>query len=224
MKKKLWNGVEIEILRRYYPDLITRAIADALGRTERQVYAKAKALGLKKSAEYLASPASGRLDGKRGESGRFRKGHTPANKGLRRPGWASGRMAETQFKPGRPATEARNYVPIGATRVTRDGILERKVTDDPSIVPARRWVPVTRLVWEAVHGPVPLKHVVRFLPGMATTVEEEITADRLECISLAENMRRNTLHRYPKEITDLIRARAVLNRRINNVEKHQPSA
>lgn len=223
MSRNRWTEVELTILRRYYPDYITRAIADALGRTERQVYSKAKALGLKKSEAYLASPQACRLrrGDNTGAATRFQKGHVPANKGTRRPGWAPGRMAETQFKPGRPAIEARNYVPIGSTRVTRDGILERKVTDDPSIVPARRWVPVTRLVWEAVHGPVPPKHVVRFLPGTATTIEAEITIDRLECISLAENMRRNTLHRYPKEIGDAIRARAVLNRRINHVEKHQ---
>lgn len=62
---------------------------------------------------------------------------------------------------------------------------------------------------------------MRFKPGMHTVVYGEITVDRLECITKGENMRRNTLHRYPKEIADVIRARAVLNRRINHVEKHQ---
>ena len=114
-----------------------------------------------------------------------------------------------------------NYVPIGSLRVTKYGSLERKVTDDPSLYPARRWRPVAHLVWEAEHGPIPSGHVVRFKPGMHTIEEAEITLDRLECITLAENMRRNTLHRYPTEIVDAIRARAVLNRRINRVQKHQ---
>ena len=222
MRKKPWTAPELELLRRYYPDHITRAIAQALRRSEQQVYHKAHSLGLKKSESFLASSASGRLDGKRGESGRFKKGLTPWNKG--KPGSTGNHpnSRRTQFKKGSMSGAAQhNYVPIGSTRISKDGILERKVTDDPSLYPARRWVPVARLVWEAAHGPIPPKHVVRFKPGMATNIEAEITVDRLECISFSENMRRNTLHRYPKEITDVIRARAVLNRRINHVEKHQ---
>lgn len=216
MTRRPWTDIEVTILRRFYPDHMTRAIADALGRTERQIYSKARALRLKKSPAYLASPQSGRTNGSRGGATRFKEGHTPWNKG--KSFRAGGRSTETQFKKGQMPS---NYVPIGSTRITREGQLKRKVTDDPNLYPARRWVPITRLVWEAAHGPIPPKHVVRFKPGMQTTVEDEITLDRIECISLAENMRRNSLHRYPKEIGDAIRARAVLNRRINHVEKHQ---
>lgn len=214
MTRRPWTDIEVTILRRFYPDHMTRAIADALGRTERQIYSKARALGLKKSPAYLASPKSGRTNGNRGGATRFKEGHTPWNKG--KSFRAGGRSTETQFKKGQMPS---NYVPIGSTRITRDGQLERKVTDDPNLYPARRWVPLTRLVWEAAHGPIPPKHVVRFKPGMQTTVEDEITLDRIECISLAENMRRNSLHRYPKEIAHAIQLRGALNRRINNVEK-----
>lgn len=224
MKRGPWSDIEVAILRKFYADSPTEPIAMALGRTREQVYAKASALGLAKSEEYLASPHACRLrrgDGV-GAAFRFQKGHVPANKGTRRPGWAPGRMAETQFKKGEMAGAAQhNYVPIGSKRISKDGYLERKMTDDPALVPARRWTAVHRLVWEAVHGPIPDKHVVRFKPGMSTAVEAEITVDKLECISLAENMRRNTIHRYPQEIKDAIRSVAVLNRRINNVEKHQ---
>lgn len=222
MKSNAWTAWELDTLAKLYPDHTAKEISSVLGRSVSSIYGKVKPLGLVKSAEFYASPKSGRTDGNRGKSARFPKGHVPANKGLRRPGYAPGRMAETQFKKGSMAGAAQhNYVPIGSLRLSKDGALEQKVTDDPHIYPARRWVPVARLVWEAAYGPVPPKHVVRFLPGMATNVAHEITVDRLECISLAENMRRNTLHRYPKEITDVIRARAVLNRRINHVEKHQ---
>lgn len=222
MSKKQWTDIEITILRRFYPDSITRAIADALGRTERQVYSKASVLGLKKSPEYLASPAASRL--RRGDNvgtaTRFEKGQTPWNKGKPHP--SRGRSAETQFKKGEMTGAAQhNYVPIGSLRVTKYGALERKVTDDPTLYPAKRWRPVAHLVWETAHGLIPPKHVVRFKPGMHTTAENEITIDRLECISFAENMRRNSLHRYPKKIADVIRARGALNRRINHVEKHQ---
>lgn len=224
MRGTLWTQIELTILHRYYPDHPTRAIAEALGRTDRQVYQKARSLGLKKSNAYLDSPHACRLrrGDNVGKAHRFEKGHVPANKGLRRPGWAPGRMAETQFKKGVMAGAAQhNYVPIGSLRVTKYGALERKVTDDPSIYPAKRWRPVAHLVWEAANGSIPDGHLVRFKPGMHTTVEGEITLDRLECIAYAENMRRNSLHRYPKEIALAIQLRGAFNRKIRNVEKHQ---
>lgn len=99
-----------------------------------------------------------------GRTGRFEKGRGSWNAGLK--GWlAGGRSVETQFKKGRPAHEARNYLPIGSTRITKDGYIERKVTDDPSLVPARRWKMEHRLVWEAEHGEIPPGHVVVFLDG-----------------------------------------------------------
>lgn len=54
---------------------------------------------------------------------------------------------------------------------------------------------------------------------MRTAVLDEITLDRVECISLAENMRRNSYHNYPKEIALAIQLRGVLNRKINHVIK-----
>lgn len=223
MTRRPWNDLEVALLRESYPDYMTESIAMVLGRSVGQVYRKAAALGLKKSAEHLASDAACRLrrGDEVGKAYRFKPGHEPANKGVK--GWqAGGRSRETQFKKGAMSGAAQhNYVPIGTLRVTKYGALERKVTDDPSLYPARRWRPVAHLVWEAANGPIPAGHIVRFLSGMHTTVEAEITVDRLECITLAENMRRNTLHRYPKEIGDAVRARAVLNRRINHAQKHQ---
>lgn len=124
----------------------------------------------------------------------------------------------TQFKPGRRPEEARNYRPIGSVRA-RGGYLERKVTDDTSVYPARRWVAVHRLVWESVNGPVPKGMIVVFRPGMATTDPDLITIDRVELISSAENMRRNTRHNLPPEINALIAVKARLTRVINERSK-----
>lgn len=216
-RRHVWSEGEIEALRRRYPHERTERIARDLGVAAHQVYAKAKKLGLKKTDAYLASPDACRL--RRGDNVgaayRFKKGQVPSNKGLRRPGWHRGRMRETQFKPGRPAHEARNYRPIGSTRIVY-GNLERKVTDDPALYPAKRWRPVHRMVWEAAHGPVPQGHVVVFRPGMHTTEEAEITIDRLELLTHAENMRRNSYHtRYPKEIGLAIQLRGQIVRQIN---------
>lgn len=123
-------------------------------------------------------------------------------------------MRETQFKPGRPANEAHNYRPIGSTRVL-NGVLERKVTDDPNLYPARRWVPVARLVWESERGPIPPGMAVAFRPGLQTIIESEITIDRLELATRADLMRRNTVHNLPKPLAQVVQLRGALIRQIN---------
>jgi hypothetical protein len=215
--KRPWTPWELETLAKLYPDHTAKALSLVLDRAISAIYGKAKQLGLAKSTEFYAGPNSGRTDGKRGRSARFHKGHVPANKGQRRPGYAPGRMAETQFKSGQ---DPHNTQVIGSYRFDKSGTLQRKINNN-SGSNSVRWRGVHELVWIEANGPVPPKHIVVFKPGMRTNALEEITLDKVECISLAENMRRNTLHRYPKEITDVIRARAVLNRRINHVEKHQ---
>ena len=219
-----WDAVEIAALREFFPHVPTRIIAAALGTTETAACRQARKLGLRKTARYLASPLACRLrrGGNIGAEYRFKKGQVPANKGLRRPGWAPGRMAETQFKKGRPASSARNYVPIGTEKVdTKRGVLVRKLTDDPSVVPVMRWKPVHVLVWEAARGRVPQGHIVIFRRGMKTFVADEITLDRLELVSLAENMRRNTVHNLPAPLPQLVQLRGVLNRKINRLEKER---
>lgn len=219
-----WTPAEDAILRRRYPDEQASAIAYDFGFRVSQVHQRAAKLGLHKSAAFMASDRSGRVQrGKqdpRMVAHQFKKGLVPHNKGLRRPGWYRGRMRETQFKKGRPACESANYQPIGTERVEpRDGYLIRKVTDDRSLVPARRWVAVHRLVWEAANGPIPKGHVVCFKPGTKTTVASEITIDKLEMITQAENMRRNTIHNLPKPLKEVVQLRGRLMRQIHKREK-----
>ena len=225
-RNESWTQLELAVIEKYYPDTPTKIIAKELGRTTQQIYRQANRLGIRKTKEYLASPHASRLrqGDQVGKDTQFKVGHTPRNKG--KPGISGHHpnTKRTQFKKGQMHGAAQhNYVPIGSTRVSRDGILEKKVTDNPNLYPAKRWVPVARLVWEQANGPVPPKHIVCFKPGMHTTEEPEITVDKLECITRAENMKRNTLHNYPKEIAHAIQLRGALNRRINRVQKHQRS-
>ena len=97
---------------------------------------------------------------KSGRTGQFCKGQR------RVPGSGAKGPNRTSFKKGTMAGAAQhNYVPIGTERVSKDGYRERKVTDDPNLVPARRWVGVHRLVWEQENGPIPDGHVIVFLDG-----------------------------------------------------------
>lgn len=216
-----WTEDELETLRINWADWPSSIIAHILKRSQQATATKAHLLGLRKAPDFGAKMERLKqlLDLPKGD--RFEKGQTPHNKGVRRPGWAPGRMAETQFKPGRAPEQARNYKPIGSLRISPDGYLERKVTDDRSIVPARRWVGVHRLVWEKAVGPIPSGHAVAFLPGRRTTVESEITLDRLELVSRRELMRRNTVHNYPPELVGLIRVKAGLVRKIRRREREE---
>lgn len=89
-------------------------------------------LGLAKSAAYLASPASGRTNGRQGIGTRFRKGHAPHNKGRPFPVAATNpNCRRTQFKKGeRRGVAVKLWKPIGTERISKDGYLERKVNND----------------------------------------------------------------------------------------------
>lgn len=211
---KSWTPEDIALLAREYPDTETAKIAASLGRTLVQVYRKARALGLKKSEQYLASPYACRL--RRGDNVgaayRFKKGGLSWNKGLQ--GWtAGGRSVETRFKPGH---KPKNWLPIGSTRLTKQGYLQRKLTDTG--YPPRDWKPVHVLLWVEHYGPIPPGYAVGFLTATRST----IAIDNLVLLSRADLMRRNTYHNnYPKEIGELIRIRGQITRQINKRTRNE---
>jgi hypothetical protein len=215
--RRPFSEVDLRMIREEYPNVSTELLAQALDRTVNAIYQKARDLGLFKSAEYLASPAACRM--RRGDAVgsayRFPKGHVPANKGLRRPGWSPGGMAKTQFKKGQmPHT----WVPVGSYRINGDRFVEVKFSDVPGPY-TNRWVPVHRQVWIEANGPIPAGHVVAFKPGRHTTDPALITIDALELLTLAENLKRNSLHRYPPEIVKVIQLRGAITRQINKRAK-----
>lgn len=221
---RFWTDVEVELLVRNYADSRTDDIATVLDRPLHQVYAKAKKLGLAKSQAYLDSPAACRLrrEGEVGKAYRFPKGIVPANKGLRRPGWSVGRMRETQFKAGtRAGTAGSNWKPIGAYRTDSDGMLLVKVSDVVAATWTVNWRYVHKQVWERTNGPIPEGYVLRFRDGMKTADPELLTVDRLELLTLAENLARN---RLPPELQKLSQLRGVLTRAINRKAKEAETA
>lgn len=214
--RHVWADAELQLLCDRYPHEKTEKVAAALGLKVAQVYRTAQRLGLKKTPEYLASPDACRLrlGGSVGAEYRFKPGQQVWNKGMK--GLCIG-GEQTQFKPG---NTPHNTMPIGSYRHDKDGTLQRKVSDVKGNN-SKRWRGVHELVWIEANGPVPPKHIVVFKPGMRTNVLDEITIDKVECITLAENMRRNTRHNLPKEINELVQLRAVLTRQINKRIKHE---
>lgn len=223
-KRRYWKPWEEQFLREHYADKHTHAIAVALDREPKQIHSKAIALGLHKSRELIAAMArdASRRPDHGGRAHQFAPGLTPWNKGATFV--AGGRSAETRFKPG---SKPHTWVPIGSYRIVinKNGgpQLERKVNDNPGPTSVR-WTPVHRLVWEAAHGPVPDGHIVVFKPGMRTTEPDEITVDRLECITRQQLMQRNTIHNLPPEFAEVARLKAVLHRAINTRNRKEGRA
>jgi hypothetical protein len=215
--RRHWTADEDELLRRQFADTPTHVIAAQLGRDVSGVFGRAYRLGLKKSPEYLASPLSGRTrPGSRiGGATRFQPGHVPANKGQRRPGWAVGRMAQTQFSAG---ALPHNTVPIGTETLRRDGYVWVKVTEDKT--PARRnWVSKHQHIYELAHGPIPAGHIVRFRDNDRTN----FALDNLECVSRKDHVITRGLHALPPELVQIHQLRGAIIRQIHRREPPAPA-
>lgn len=208
--KRLWSTADDALLRARYPHEATGPLAGELRRSLVATYQRAQTLGLEKTAAYLASPAACRLRREATPASvatRFKKGQVPANKGLRRPGWAPGRMRETQFTRGaRPHT----WVPIGTEVVDRDGYHKRKIADDRTRPPRFNWKFVHVLVWETAHGPIPAGHAVTFRNGD----KADVSLDNLTLITRVDLMKRNSVHNLPKELASTIQLLGALKRQI----------
>ena len=216
-----WKSADDAYIRQTYENTRTDDIAAHLGRTLKTVYNRARVLGLKKSAEFLSDPKSGRWLTKGTSNGaqfRFPKGHKPHNKGVRRPGYSPGRMAETQFrKGGRSGMAAKNYNPVGTINADTEGFLRIKVRDAVHGKEAtgfgntKVWPLLNRHVWEQANGPIPPKHIVGFKDGN----RQNCALENLYLMSMADNARRNSmLGRYPKELIQVIHLKGQLKRRV----------
>lgn len=205
-----WTEQQVEEIRRRYPHEKTDKIAADLGLPVARVYSKAAWMGLAKTPEYLASPDAQRLQrgDNVGAACRFQKGHVPANKGVK--GISYPGMEATQFKKGQ---HPHTWKPIGTERLSKEGYLQRKVTDTG--YPPRDWVGVHILLWRENHGEIPAGHKVVFKDRN----KQNIAIENLELLSNAEMMKRNSFHNYPKEVAQLIQLRGAVQRQINKRSK-----
>jgi hypothetical protein len=219
-----WSPADMQKLVDEYPHRRAADIARDLGVSISRVYAKASELGLHKSAEFMESDKCGRIQRGRTHPNmvatQFKKGNVPWTLGTKGIAGMHPNSRHTQFKKGEMSGSARaKYVPIGSYRISKDGYLEQKVTDDPNLVPARRWVGVHRLVWEAANGAIPRSHVVCFLPGRRTNVLDEITLDALELVHRGELARRNHPRARSPELAKLVQLKGAITKQVNRIAR-----
>lgn len=88
----------------------------------------------------------------------FKKGHVPANKGIKGVFNVGGN--ETSFKKGH---KPYNWREIGSERVDADGYTYVKVQDKGKW--NQRWKPKSQMVWEREKGPIPEGQFITYLDG-----------------------------------------------------------
>jgi len=218
MKRRRWTAEDVARLRAFFPNSSTRATARKLARTVTAVNGAAHNLGLKKSQTYLAGAFLKlvRRGLQAGARHRFPPGHVPANKGLRRPGYAPGRMAETQFKKGqRPHT----WLPVGTVQANSDGYLRRKITDGRGGIGAnsKDWEFVHRRVWEKAHGPIPKGHRLWW----KDRDHDNCALENLELLSDVEHMARTTIHNLHPDLKRAILMKGALTRKIREMQEEK---
>lgn len=201
-----------EIIRQRFPHEKTQGIADDLGLTYSQVANRAFSMGLKKTLEFKSSESSGRqnlING--GKKFRFTPGHTPSNKGKQMPTEVYDKVKATMFKPGnRPP----NWKPDGT-------IVERKDNGGKVYqyykVADSKWILYHNKIWIDANGPIPYKHIITFIDGNTRNCQLE----NLQCISMKDNVLRNSIQRFPEEIQQVIKLTSKLNKKINGKKQNK---
>ena len=185
-----WTVRQIAYLKRHYADTDTRTIMEKVKKSEKSVYQMAAKLELHKSKEYLAEIGRRSSQNPNCIACRFKKGHTPANKGKRdwqfRSPEAIARVTMTQFKPGH---QPHNTKSVGYERINDDGYIMIKVEEGKKMVLKHRWV------WEQAHGVIPRGYNIMFRDGNRLNC----SLDNLELVSRAEAARRQVDAETPEQ-------------------------
>jgi len=212
--RRPWSETEIETLRELYPDHTAKEITDVLNRSLSSIYGKADLLSISKSEQFNNSVLSGRLSRVTHNLAptQFKKGHKPFNKGKQLHEF----MSDEGIKSISKAWFTKGHLPHNTSS---DG--EIRIRCDKNNT-AYKYIRISRAVWKALHvynweavnGPVPEGFIVVFKSSDRMNCD----ISNLELITRAENMTRNTIHRYPAELKSTMKLLKKLTHQINGKE------
>lgn len=140
--------------------------------------------------------------------GCFKKGIVPHNKGKKMEEYCNPETIEairkTQFKKGNLPHNTKHD---GYIRFHKDksGIVYQYIR-----VEKAKFELLHRVIWQQHNGEIPKNHVVVFKDGNSLNCNIE----NLEMITMEENMKRNTIRRYPEELQTSLRLRSKLKKLI----------
>ena len=191
-----------------YPNHSSKYIAELLGVTISKVYNTAWGAKVKKSAEYMLTPESGRII-EPSVANQFKPGHTPHNKGKQLNAEIYEKVAPTMFKKG---NKPHNTKPNGTINIRADktGRLYQYIK-----IKDCQWELLQRHVWTQANGEIPSGSVIIFLDGNYLNCE----LTNLQVITRKENMARNTIQRYPAELQEVMKLTSKLKRKTNGKQQ-----
>ncbi|MEI8142856.1 MAG: HNH endonuclease signature motif containing protein [Chitinophagia bacterium] len=200
---------EDEIIKAEYLNIPVKALAAKIGRSHTFVITRLEKLGLEIPNEIIEQR---KLDSY------IKKGSVSFNKGLKQSDYMSTEMIEltkaTRFKKGQLPHNAVGFkdgdIVIRHSHINRNSPPYKWIR-----LSKRNWKMLHVYMWEQAYGPVPKGHIIVFKDKNTMNV----VLENFECITREENMRRNSLHRYPEEIKSSIRLIGVITRKINKDEK-----
>lgn len=211
MQKRNWTQQEEETLIRLYedPKVFSKDIAEMLGRTLRQIYNKARAMGLKAPIERIRMAGKIGTQHPKSIATRFHKGTPPPNKGKKVSPEVYEKISPTMFKKGHTPA---NHREVGSERINKDGYIEIKVAEP------KRWRLKHRIIWEQANGEIPKGYNVQF----KNHNPQDCRIENLYLICRAEQIAKENAYwaKYPKEIQEVIHLKGVVNRAIHKVEKN----
>lgn len=203
MKRRLFTKKEQDFIKKNYLTMPTKTLA-----------AKIKASGsmLRRYLERNNLIIPTELAQKRQRESGFKKGNIPFNKGLKQTDYMSAdaieRSSKTRIKPGnRPHnTNLEGYGAI-VLRLDNRGV-EFFFTKT-----REGWQPLHRVIWEKEYGKIKEGELIVFKDKNYKNVKIE----NLEKICRVENMYRNSLHDYPREI---IPSKVLINKIESKLKKY----
>jgi hypothetical protein len=199
-----WTEKDDDYVRNHYENTRTEDIAKALGKSIRAVYQRAYGFGLKKSQEFLQSPACGIMvkGSQLGVKTRFKKGQEAWNKGLKGLKLSPG---HTCFEKGHLPHNTKNDNDT-SIRINKEGRSTMYIR-----VELGKWIPLQYYNWIKIYGPIPKKHVLACKNG-----------DRLNCdpsnwelLTMTENMKRNQMWNWPEDLNEIIKINNKLKKQLD---------
>lgn len=205
---KRWTQAEKAYITEHYANTLTADIAKALNRSEKSIYGFAFNNKLLKSRAFVKERCREQMKHNgRAKMWQFRKNHEAWNKGL--PVTIIGSKA-TQFKKGQKPHNTKADGVITLRRDKASGKYYQYIR-----IAESKWKPLHVHMWEQVNGRVPNKTLIVFKDKNTMNC----TIENLEAITQAENARRNSIMRYPREVRELLHLNSKLKRKIRKYEK-----
>lgn len=205
-KKTVWTIEMVLLLQEKYPTTLSQDLADQMNIKLSSVHNKAYVLKLKKDPIWFKSIMKEISQAKGPNSGQFKKGIIPFNKGKKMPDHVREKAKATMFKTGIVPHNTRQIGEF-SDRPDKSGATYRYIK-----VAHADWRLYHRAIWEERHGKIPKGYRIHFKDGNTLNCSIE----NLECLTDQEAMDRNRITKYPLEIQEVIKLKNKLNKKIKD--------